>query len=139
MDLNVGPKTGQAIQTHLSSAGYSIMSVCTCVCCTHTCVLGHSTCSVCVYTCVIAYMQACQGLSSRSGQVLCMCFPCPDGLSAGLGQGAGRPHALPPNHCRRSTRPCRRLPCTTPSRLKVRCQRKKRDRNGIESLSHRCH
>lgn len=42
--------------------------------------------------------------SSRSGQVLCVCFPCPDGLSAGLGRGAGCPPALLPSQRRRSTR-----------------------------------
>lgn len=44
-------------------------------------------------------------LSSWSGQVLGVCFSCPDGLSARRGRGTGCPPALPPGHRRRSTRP----------------------------------
>lgn len=90
---------------------------------------------MCVYMChcIRANVWTVSGLSFRSGQVLCMCFPCPDGLSAGLGRGGGCPPALPPSHCRRSTRPCR-LPapqCRLPDpNLPAR---EKKAENGIES------
>ena len=58
--------------------------------------------------CLCACAWLCESeLRPRSGQVLCMCFPRPDGLSAGLGRGAGCPPALPPSYRRRSTRPRR--------------------------------